>query len=598
MDKSNLDPELQAGILAILEERIPEDRRAAFADYLLQNTGCHNRTRVGIREFIEAPQYLNKPAEVYPGIMEVLVELTSGDYQEAVLTGAIGTGKTTIAIYLTAYGLYELSLLRDPHRTFGLDPTSEIVFVFQSITASLAKSVDYMRFRALIDSSPYFRDHFPYDRKVESEMRFPNRILVKPVSGELTGTIGQNIIAGVIDEVNHMERVERSRKAVDGATYDQAKALYSSIVRRRKSRFMQKGRLPGVLCLVGSKRYPGQFTDQRVEAAKEDRTIYVFDKRSWEVLPEDRFSGEWFRVFTGDPYRQPRVLAEGEEVEARDHELVMRVPIEYREDFLRDPHEALREIGGISSLAVHPFFVNREAVADCFGRHQSILDRTEVELKTQKVLFHPCRVVSPAEPRWIHIDLSATQDATGIVCGHVAGFTEMQRGKDVEKLPRIHIDFSLRVVPPNGGEIDFSVIRKIIYGLRAHGMNIPWVSLDSFQSRDFIQQLLRKGFCSGVSSVDKTLEAYSLAKNAIYDRRIALPADKRLMDELLSVEIDYERGKVDHLPGKTKDVADALAGVVKGLSSRTEIWLRHGVSPMEIPSHTRLRAPHASAAGP
>ena len=62
-------------------------------------------------------------------------------------------------------------------------------------------------------------------------------------------------------------------------------ALYQSIARRRGSRFMRRGRVPGLLCLVSSRRYPGQFTDRkeaerRRQLAETDRTsIYLYDRR-------------------------------------------------------------------------------------------------------------------------------------------------------------------------------------------------------------------------------------------------------------------------------------------------------------------------------
>ena len=111
-----------------------------------------------------------------------------------------------------------------------------------------------------------------------------------------------------MDEVNFMEVTEQSAKAADGGEYNQAIALYDSLSRRRKSRFMKKGKLPGVFCLVSSKRYPGQFTDMKTEEAKYDKTIYVYDKRTWDVLPEENFSGEGFDVFIGDLSRQHRIL--------------------------------------------------------------------------------------------------------------------------------------------------------------------------------------------------------------------------------------------------------------------------------------------------
>ncbi|MEO5334230.1 MAG: hypothetical protein H7839_19625 [Magnetococcus sp. YQC-5] len=151
---------------------------------------------VSIRQFIEDPNFLGNAGEVYPAIMEVLDELGSGKYVECVLTGGIGTGKTSAALWVTAYSLYQLSCMRDPHGEFDLARSSEITIIFQSITRELAKGVDYQRFRAMIERSPYFQRHFPFDRNIESELRFPNRIIVKPVSGSETAAIGQNVIGG------------------------------------------------------------------------------------------------------------------------------------------------------------------------------------------------------------------------------------------------------------------------------------------------------------------------------------------------------------------------------------------------------------------
>lgn len=83
---------------------------------------------VDIQTFIESPEFLAEGEAIYPAVMDVLREINSGEYVEAVLTGAIGTGKTTIALLTTAYQLHVLSCLRDPHAHFGLDPASEIVF--------------------------------------------------------------------------------------------------------------------------------------------------------------------------------------------------------------------------------------------------------------------------------------------------------------------------------------------------------------------------------------------------------------------------------------------------------------------------------------
>ena len=98
-----------------------------------------------------------------------------------------------------------------------------------------------------------------------------------PVAGSDTGAIGMNVFGGIIDEMNFMPRVKGSAfsRLRGGEEYDKAQALYLSIIRRMKSRFMVRGMLPGKLILVSSSNYPGDFTDQKIEEAKTDKTTFV-----------------------------------------------------------------------------------------------------------------------------------------------------------------------------------------------------------------------------------------------------------------------------------------------------------------------------------
>ena len=45
----------------------------------------------------------------------------------------------------------------------------------------------------------------------------------------------------------------------------------------------------------------------------------------------------------------------------------------------------------------------------------------------------------------------------------------------------------------------------------------------------------------------------------------------------MRLERDPQSGQIDHPPNFSKDCADAVAGVVYGLTYRREIWARHGV---------------------
>lgn len=541
---------------------------------------------VGIEEFITSPHYLRSGDEVYPPVMEELKAITEGDYQEAVLTGAIGSAKTSVALWLMAYGLYELSCMSDPHGVFELARWSEITIIFQNITKELAKAADYSRFQSMIERAPYFQEHFPFDKEIKSELRFPNRIIVKPVSGAETASIGQNIIFGTIDEMNYMQTVEKSKNSVDGGTYDQAVAVYNSLARRRKSRFMSKGKLPGILCLVSSKRYPGQFTDIKMAEAKTDKTIYVYDKRVWDIKPH-QFSGVWFDLFLGDEFRKPRILSECDTVTGDDLGLVRKVPIEYRVDFETDIMAALRDIAGESTLAIHPFMPDADAVSQGFGKTAGVMSSHTTDFHGEAIHILKDRIKGHKHPRFCHIDLATTGDSAGLCVGHVPRFVDIIRpGGERERLPEIVIDLSLEIKPPPGGEILFYRIRNILIKLREMGLNMTWCSLDSFQSVDTIQVLRQQGLYTGKISIDTDNLYYELTKAALYDGRVLIPEHPKLLRELRQLERDVKRDKIDHPATATgsKDVADALAGVVGGLMLRSDIWALHNVTTFNLPS--------------
>jgi len=556
----------------------------------LRDSLLYRAPPVSIIQFVEDEFYLGKVGTLYPVIIRELEELNSGRYVESVLTGGIGSGKTTLALYTQAYQLYLLSLLRDPHRLYGLDPSSEILLIFQNMTERLARGVDYQRFKDMIHNSPYFQKYFPFDKSLDSKLVFERRIEVMPVSGASTAAIGQNVMGGIIDELNYMAINEKSVRSVDGGTYDQAVEIYNSIARRRKSRFASSGTLPGILCLVSSKRYPGQFTDRKQEEALTDPTIYVFDKRVWEVKPEGTFGRERFRVFIGDETRKPRILKDEEEVADVDENLVDEIPFEFKREFEVDIINALREIAGKSTLARHPFIVDIDSVAPCFGTHQSILSRDEVDFVATQLKVYPDRFWSPDLPRFAHIDLGITGDSAGVAVGTVSGFMDVQRDSVdgiekpiVEKLPIIRMDFILEVKPPKNGEIPFWKIRQLLYTLRNLGLRIRWVTFDTFQSTDSMQLLRNQGFLADVCSMDTSTVPYDFAKSALYEHRIKCPAHPKLARELASLERDQKKGKIDHPPGGSKDCADALAGVVYGLTRRREIWGLYGIPVNMIP---------------
>jgi hypothetical protein len=553
---------------------------------------------VGIEEFICSKEFLDKEHAVYPAVMEELIKMNSGDYTEIVLTGGIGSAKTTCALYTNAYQLYLLSCMRSPHREYGLDPSSEVLLIFQSINLHLARTVDFARFKSMIDGSRYFKEKYPFKKDIESKLVFPNRIEVVPVSGAETAAIGQNVIGGLIDELNYMAIIEKSKQSVDKGTFDQATVVYNSIARRRKSRFMEAGALPGILCLVSSKKYPGQFTDLKIAEQEHEiaqtgkSTIYVYDKRVWDVKPAGTFTKGWFNVFSGDMSRKPRILKDDEEVSEADRALVVAVPKEYEKDFggaggSGDIINALREIAGVSTLARHPYFLEVEKVDAMFGRHASIFAQESVDFVDTKLRILRNAFYKPHLPRYAHVDLGITGDSAGLAIGCVPDFCDLKATGKGESgyMPNIRYDGILEIRPPRGGEILFSKIRQVLVVLRSMGMNIRWVTYDSFESTDSMQILRQQAFVAGTLSVDVLpCLPYDFFKQAVYDGRVAAPEHPHVRKEILMLERDTKTTKIDHPPGGSKDCADAMAGVAYGLTMRREIWGHFGIPVVMVPS--------------
>ena len=256
------------------------------------------------------------------------------------------------------------------------------------------------------------------------------------------------------------------------------------------------------------------------------------------------------------------------------------IPEDYKKEFIKDPYSSLRDIAGVSTRAKNPFMPNRNLVARCFGRKRSVVLKPQTDFLAERPQIRPSRIKYPNLYRFVHIDLGLTGDAAGVACGYVSKFVAVKRRETIELLPQVEVDFLLEVTPPPNGEIEFSNIRQLLYVLRDNGMPIRWVTSDSWQSTDTIQILRSKGFITGVQSIDKTYLPYDMLKTALYDGRVVAPTHEKVVMELTSLEVEVkaQKVKIDHPLGKSKDVADSLAGVVYGLTTRRETWTTHGVS--------------------
>jgi hypothetical protein len=370
------------------------------------------------------------------------------------------------------------------------------------------------------------------------------------------------------------------------------------------------------MILASSKERPTAFVEKRIEQAREqgDPHFFVRENATWDVKPEKDFTGETFKVVVGNEKHHSRILSDDpdEEEKYRLLELqIIEVPLEYKGDFERDLDGAIRDIAGYATLAVSPYMHRTEMVYEAADDtlvcplggpdpgeiQENWLASTLLDIHWGKIArsfqrrlpggytetaWRPIR--HPDALRYAHIDPSLSGDSSGLTIAHIAGWTEVVRrdkgGEEYSELaPLIETDLVLRIMPPPGDEILLSDVRAIVYQFVEHGFNVRFVSMDSYQSADALQQFRKRGIEAEVVSVDKTTEPYDVLKTTMYESRLRMHLHTWCQRELTQLQrVPKQRGKgfkIDHpkigtdgKPG-TKDVADSLAAVVYNLTQRT-----------------------------
>jgi hypothetical protein len=513
---------------------------------------------------------------------------------EWIMTGSIGIGKTAVSMVALLFKLYRLSCLRNPAAFYSLMPGSLIVFGIFSKTKRLVADTGYFKLRSMVDVSPYFREKFPRNTKIDSKMDFSpttkKNIQVINGSQGFHG-LGQDVLCFAMDEVNFMSE----KRDVDAATTTgQAYEIYNTISTRLRSRFMREGgSIPGITILMSSRNSQTSFLEERIKKSKDDPSTYISDYALWDVHPKHRYKPTRFMVEVGDRISQSRILKPGEE--PRDNVKVVAVPDDFRRNFEEDTDQALRDIAGVATFNVSPFIRDRMSVFDAvrttmvhpFRREQVSLDIEDdvmltdylrIEDLCRKVESHLVPRLNPGAVRFGHVDLAITGDSAGLAMGHISGMVRHRKtnveGQEIQATdPFIIMDLFLRITPPPGSEIDFSKIRAFWVYLRRCGFNLKTVTFDEYQSRDSQQILFKSGFQTNTVSMDRSVHQYKALRSTFFDRRIAMYHYDPVIDELLDLQFDTKAQKVDHpvraskkengLNGKgSKDVADAMAGVV------------------------------------
>ena len=540
---------------------------------------------VDIDTFINDPYYLGD--FYYPdgddgvyaiwreNLQEIFPSPYYSNYNEVVILGAVGSGKTTCGRIGYLYDLYLTLNLKNPQALNRLRYGTPIVFYIYSSTIGLSNSIFYNELIEIVEGSSYFKgklDQAKCDRQ-NKDYLFPNRISFR-VGSRALHSHGAAIHSAILDEAN-FEII--NQQMVDN---------YNELVSRRESRFMGVGgQVPGHFWLMSQRGKTGsEFLEEHVENQKNNPNTLIINSSLWEAKKDEGiYSGETFDVFVGDELHDPFIFDLGSNTNNIDPVFIMNVPIEFRQAFENNLAESIKNIGGIrtrssekrmfnsidvmkKAFKIRNFFTQEIVQLDFYDEKDQLVDYFDLE--------DYLKYTNKNKPHFIHVDTGITGDRFGIACSVIDGYKVISRiNQDnlkeyTTKEPLIKVEWIVALEKKQGQEIPLYKTRVfIIDALRKKAnVNIVLVTSDGFQSRDMRQIIRLHGVKDDYLTTDKEAGRPLCIsfRNGVMEERVELPFHRLLYDEIDNIR-DGGKG-YDH-PKKmkggkkgSKDLFDSVVG--------------------------------------
>lgn len=590
-------------------ENLTKEERQAVLDILneMSSTGTSNKLNsllledwsevpVDIDTFLHNKKYLGNglyDAEgrftLFPYWEKVLKDIFPDNlttkYNTLILTGAIGVGKSTIAVICLLYLLYRLLCLRDPYLYYGLQPVDKITISLMNITIENAKGVALDKMNQMILSSEWFMSHGEMTGSTNLMYR-PNKNIELITASSNNQVIGRAVFGNFSDEVNWglTSDTEKLKKKY--------KQLISQIDARMASRFLRGNYLPTLNIIASSKNSDQSFLDSYIDTKKknESKTTLIIDEPQW-VVDSRKDSGKYFYVAIGNkflasellPLNAPETLLD--EYKAKGYSL-LKVPDGYYENFKDNIDLSLMDIAGISSVSGLKYISGmrwNEIKTDSYENPmtQEIIEVGIGDDIQYSEYFDLSKVSSSikTKPMFIHLDMSTSGDKTGIAGVYILGKRPKIEGESSSRELFYQVAFNVSIKAPRGQEISFDKNRAFIRWLKSQHFNIRGISCDTFQSAQIQQQLTADGFDVKAISVDrldpqtKRCMPYEYLKSTIYDKRIIVYSKCDLLtEEVIGLERESD-GHIEHPEGGTqgsKDSIDAVCGAVWNASHHAD----------------------------
>jgi hypothetical protein len=552
------------------------------------------REIVPIQEWINSDYYAGRDArKLYPFWKDLICDIFNNgkqNYNQIVLTGGIGTGKSTCGLYIVLRKLYELSCYNNIAGLFGLMSNTMTAFLYFSLTKYQAERSGFSQLRSIIDGIPYFKEYFRRNQYRNSTLDFPENIRIF-YGSSTADMIGLNCISAIIDEANFFG--DSSGSEVDLGTVEE---LYNAVLSRTSSRFTSNGVNNSLNLVISSSTFKTSMTSKLYEKSLTDSTIKYARARLWDIKPKGTYKDETFFVFAGNDKFDPFIIGSTSELSTKlgislDPSLTIKeavsrlsqeyrllideVPIDFYPNYTNNVIQALQDFSGMSVASTGKLFSSRSTFESCIDSNiKPLFSKDEFTVETMNdrpsncIQYYLNGIEFPHKecPRYIHIDIGVATDAYGIACCYKYG-TKIVDGVE---MPEFYYDFVLRIVPPPPPKrVSISRCHEFIKYMRDNlGLRIGLISFDQFQSEASRQFLNENGFKAVYQSVDKTDTQYLFFVDCLYKNCVHFSQEfaDSIKKELFELIWYRSKHKVDH-PGSTKTggMKDRMDGVVGAL---------------------------------
>lgn len=593
-----------AALLGSLKKENKIEQIANVIDKVSIKESDQIREIVPIEEWINSEYYCGADGvkKLYPFWKDLICDIFRDgkqNYNQIVLTGGIGTGKSTCGLYIVLRKLYELSCYKNVAGLFGLMSNTMTAFLYFSLTKYQAERSGFAQLRSIIDGIPYFKERFQRNKYRNSTLDFPENIRLF-YGSSTADMIGMNVISAIIDEANFFG--DSSGSEVDLGSVEE---LYNSVLSRTSSRFTSNGVNNSLNLVISSSTFKTSLTSKLYDKSLTDPSIRYARARLWDIKPQGTYKNEYFYVFAGNDKFDPFIINDTvdlctklgisldpslslqEAISKLSQEyrlLIDEVPIDFRHIYENNIIQGLQDFSGMSVSSTGKLFSSRSTFESCIDESiKPLFTKSEFTVETNNDESYNCiqyylnGIDFPHKecPRYMHIDIGVANDAYGIACCYKYG----NKIIDGVEVPEYFYDFSLRIVPPAPPKrVSIDRCHQFILYMRdVLGLKIGLISFDQFQSEASRQFLSEHGFNVKYQSVDKTDTAYLYFVDCLYKQCVHFSKEfaEDIKKELFDLIWYRQKGKVDHPSdtkhGGMKDRMDAVVGALYNAFQTKEI---------------------------